>query len=51
MKMRRQVGAIMYGGGLNVRHWVNAAIEQGYVVVWRAGYAAIYETKETRSWR
>ena len=45
MKHGPQIGVIVYGGGLNVRTAVTAAVAAGYIVVWDSGFAAIYAAK------
>ncbi len=46
MNYGEQIGLIVYGGGINVRAFAAESIAQGYVVVYRDGYATIH-----RQWR
>ena len=45
MKYGKQIGVIVYGGGINVRHWANEARKQGFVVVYDFGFVRIHEAK------
>lgn len=42
MNHGKQIGTIVYGAGINARHYAADAISRGYIVVWCAGYASIY---------
>lgn len=37
-----QIGVLMYGGGINIRAFVEESRSQGYIVVLSAGYATIH---------
>jgi hypothetical protein len=41
----KQVGCIVFGGGINCRREINRWRELGYFVEISDGYAAIYEAK------
>ena len=45
MKYGKQVGVIVYGRGINVRHYADEAIRAGFVVVYDFGFARIHEAK------
>lgn len=45
MKHGKQISVIVYGGGINVRHWADEARKQGFVVVFDFGFARIHERK------
>ncbi|HEY4489893.1 MAG TPA: hypothetical protein VJC12_01395 [Candidatus Paceibacterota bacterium] len=38
----KQVGLIMFGGGLNARHWIDEAKKAGYYVLICDGRAELY---------
>ena len=42
MTGKQQVGAIVFGHGLNARHWIEAYRALGYKVLICAGYAELY---------
>lgn len=41
-KGMRQIGVIVYGGGINAREWINREKVAGRIVMLRDGYAEIY---------
>lgn len=43
MNYGEQIGFFMYGGGINIRAFAAESIAQGYVVVYRDGYATIHK--------
>lgn len=43
MSYGKQVGVIVYGGGINIRAFVNETKRAGFVVVFRDGYATVHE--------
>jgi len=45
MNYGKQVGVIVYGGGINVRHWADETRKQGFVAVFGFGFARIHERK------
>ena len=38
----KQIGCMVYGGGLNIRAAAGALRQKGYVVIFRDGYATIH---------
>jgi hypothetical protein len=38
----KQIGVIVFGGGINARAWIDAERAVGHVVMIRAGYAEVY---------
>ena len=45
MKYGKQIGVIVYGGGINVRHFADEAKRAGHIVVYDFGFARIHEAK------
>jgi len=45
-KYGKQIGVIVYGGGLNIRHFADEFKKRGYVVVYADGHARIHERKK-----
>lgn len=39
----KQIGVIVFGGGLNARHWIEEAKKDGYYVLICNGYAELYK--------
>lgn len=48
MEYGKQIGVIVYGGGINVRCYAAEAIRNGYIVVHRDGYATIHEHSQSQ---
>ena len=43
MGHKEQIGAIVYGAGINVRAYVEYFKARGFVVIFNAGYAGVYK--------
>jgi len=43
--MGKQIGVIVYGGGIKARAYADDMVKRGFVVVWRDRYATIHEAK------